>query len=223
MRVYADGYAGFAPVGAGLTNVALVIPAGRAAAIAGDPEGFFRRQLSRDPQVAARLAGAERVTPLRAVGPFNWRARTAWAPGLALVGDAADFFDPFTGEGIYAALRGGELLATYACEAIRASRHRSADVALDAYDRWRRHEFRGKWAVERAVAVAVASPWLMNRTARAFARRPGLAHTLVGVTGDFVPAGEVLNAGFILRLAAASLRSARPPTAAGESHLMRPS
>ena len=40
------------------------------------------------------------------------------ADGAALVGDAADFFDPFTGEGIYSALRGAELLAEAAAAAL---------------------------------------------------------------------------------------------------------
>jgi non-specific serine/threonine protein kinase len=56
---------------------------------------------------------------VRAIGPFAQQARRPWAPGAALVGDAADFFDPFTGEGIYAGLRGGELLAPFAAEAAR--------------------------------------------------------------------------------------------------------
>jgi len=129
---------------------------------------------------------------------------------VALVGDAADFFDPFTGEGMYAAMRGAELLTPYAWEAARATRSRDADVALAAYDRCRKREFAGKWAVERAIATAVASPALINRAARALSHRSDLAHTLVGVTGDFVPASEVLRPGYILRLLAASLsRSSR--------------
>jgi flavin-dependent dehydrogenase len=116
------------------------------------------------------------------------------------VGDAADFFDPFTGEGIYAALRGGELLSLYAIEAVRSANHALADVALAAYDRARRHEFGGKWRVERMIGTAVDFPWLFNRVARNLESHPEMADLLVGVTGDFVPPREVLRASFLLRL-----------------------
>ena len=209
MHVFDGGYAGFAPVGAGLTNVALVIPTRRSAEIGHDREAFMRRELMRHDRIAKRLGAAEPETAVRAVGPFHWRARTAWTPGAVLVGDAADFFDPFTGEGIYAAMRGAELLTAYAWEATRATRPRDADVALAAYDRCRRREFGGKWAVERAIAAAVASPVVINRAARALAARPELADTLVGVTGDFVPASEVLRPSYILSLLAAAIQRDR--------------
>ena len=56
------------------------------------------------------------------------------ADGAALVGDAADFFDPFTGEGIYSALRGAELLAETAAAALAraGTGHRGAARALPA-------------------------------------------------------------------------------------------
>jgi flavin-dependent dehydrogenase len=219
MHVFAGGYAGFAPVGGGLTNVALVIPTRRSAEIGNDRDAFMQRELMRHDRIARRLGVAQPETPVRAVGPFCWRARTAWTHGAVLVGDAADFFDPFTGEGIYAAMRGAELLTGYAWEAARTAQPHTADVALAAYDRCRRREFAGKWAVERAIAAAVASPALINRAARALAESPQLADTLVGVTGDFVPASEVLRPGYILSLLAAALRpdrgSTKPPLRTG--------
>jgi menaquinone-9 beta-reductase len=119
---------------------------------------------------------------------------------VALVGDAADFFDPFTGEGIYAALRGGELLAPYALEALAADRPRDADAALHEYDRARRRAFRGKWAIERLVALAVGAPALLNRVASTLEASPAMADLFVGVAGDFVPAREVLRPGYLARL-----------------------
>src|SRR6185312_17227672 len=150
-HVERDGYVGIADVGHGLTTVALVIPAMRSREIAGDRVGFLERWLHAHPHLATRFARAKRATPVLATGPFASHSRRAWAPGLALVGDAADFFDPFTGEGIYAALRGGEMLADAIRESLAATTATAADRALLAYDAQRRREFRGKWIVERVI------------------------------------------------------------------------
>ena len=199
MHVERDGYCGIAAVGNGETNVAVVVPAGAARRAAGDPGAFIDAWIARRPHLAPRFAGAARVSRARATGPFAVRARRAWAPGAALVGDAADFFDPFTGEGIYAALRGGELLAPFAREALAAG-GRAADHALREYDRARAREFGGKWVVERLIGAAVGFAPLMNHAARVLSRRRDMADLLVGVTGDFVPPREVLRPGYLLKL-----------------------
>ena len=198
MHVDRDGYLGLADVGHGETNVALVVPA-RTSGIAGDAEGFLSKWIAARPHLAVRFAGAARVSPVRATGPFGASSRRGWAPGAALVGDAADFFDPFTGEGIYAALRGGELLAPFVHEAATAG-PAAADRALAAYERARHAEFGAKWRVERLIGAAVAFPALMNRAATALARRKDMADLLVGVAGDFVPAREVLRPRYLLSL-----------------------
>lgn len=200
MHVERDGYLGLANVGNGLTNVAVVIPAARAGELSGGTEAFVERWIASRPQLRDRFANATRETPLRTTGPFASRARRAWAPGAALVGDAADFFDPFTGEGIYAALRGGELLAPYAVAALAATSPLGERTALEAYDRARRHEFGGKWLVERMIGTAVAFPSLLDRAAAVLSQRPAMADLLVGVTGDFVPPSAVLNPRYLLRL-----------------------
>ena len=200
MHVEHDGYVGIADVGGGETNVAVVVPAQHARDVSRDRTRFLEEWLSRRPHLASRFASAERISPVQATGPFASHARRGCARGAALVGDAADFFDPFTGEGIYAALRGGELLAGFAAEAVRAPTLKRADDALAAYDAARRAEFRGKWIVERLVSAAVAFPLVINRAARVLSRRRDMADLLVGVTGDFVPPREVLSARYLLTL-----------------------
>jgi flavin-dependent dehydrogenase len=200
MHVERDGYMGIASVGNGLANVAVVIPASRAGELSAGREQFITRWIASRPQLRDRFSTATRATPVRTTGPFASRARRAWAPGAALVGDAADFFDPFTGEGIYAALRGGELLAPYAIAALEATSPLGERTALEAYDRARRHEFGGKWLVERMIGTAVAFPPLLDRAAAVLSRRPAMADLLVGVTGDFVPPSAVLNPAFLARL-----------------------
>ncbi len=198
MHVERDGYVGLADVGHGETNVAIVVPKSLAKDAAGDAAGFMTRWLDRHAQLAPRFADATRVSTVRVTGPFASHARRGWAPGAALVGDAADFFDPFTGEGIYAALRGGELLGGFAADAIRAVNAGAAQRALRAYEQARTSEFRQKWLVERVISAAVASPMLMNHAARVLGRRRDLADLLIGVTGDFVPPAAVLRPSFLL-------------------------
>jgi geranylgeranyl reductase family protein len=200
MHVERDGYLGLADVGHGRTNVALVIPASQARRIGGDAAGYLEGWIASKPHLAPRFVGASRVSPVLATGPFAVSSMQAYGPGAALVGDAADFFDPFTGEGIYAALRGAELLAPFAVQAATASSARDTDAALAAYEKARRAEFRGKWRVERLIGTAVAFPPLMNRAAAVLSRRRDLADLLIGVAGDFVPPAAVLHPRFLLSL-----------------------
>ncbi|HEX6643359.1 MAG TPA: NAD(P)/FAD-dependent oxidoreductase, partial [Gemmatimonadales bacterium] len=105
MVVGASGYAGINPLGGGISNVALVVPAPLAARARGDAEGFMRSELAALPGLGAAIARGRIVRKVLVTGPFAARSRRIVTGGAALVGDAADFFDPFTGEGVCSALR----------------------------------------------------------------------------------------------------------------------
>jgi flavin-dependent dehydrogenase len=204
------GYVGLASVDGGLTNASMAVPATFARTVSAQRERFFMDWLRARPQLAERLRGARLAAPVRVTGPFASHARRSWAPGAALVGDAADFFDPFTGEGIYVGLRGGELLAPHALAALGATTVRDADRALARYHRARRAEFAGKWIVERLIGAAVGWAPAMNYFSRTLAARKDMADLLVGVTGNFVPAREVLRPAYLLNLFRSSSRSPAP-------------
>ena len=199
MHVDHKGYFGIVDVGGGLMNVAVVVPISRAREIGEGRTEFFDQWIASRPHLADRFVGAERVTDVRATGPFATVSRPAWALGAALVGDAAEFFDPFTGEGMYAALRGGELLAPFIAEALRGT-PRDENRALAGYETARRREFGGKWKLERIVGMAIAYPYFLNNAAKALSRRKEMADLLVGVAGDFIPASLVLNPRFLFNL-----------------------
>lgn len=200
LHVEADGFVGVADVGAGVTTVAAVFPSRRAFDFSGDRGGFLDRWLASKPHLRSRFSAATRIHDAQAIGPFASHARRAWHDGALLVGDAADFFDPFTGEGIYSALRGGELAADAATGFLRATSRSAGLAALRRYDAARRKEFGGKWWVERLIGASVAWPALVNRAAKRLAERKQLADLLAGVTGDFVPASRVLRASFLGKL-----------------------
>lgn len=200
MFVDRDGYFGMVDVGSGVTNVALVVPVSRSAEIAGDRIDFFEQWIAERPALAERFADAKRIEPVRATGPFASAAKRAWLPGAALVGDAADFFDPITGEGIYAALRGGELLAENTAAAIRSNSGWVLDRALAGYEGARKAEFKGKWRIEKIVGSLIAAPRIFNRIALTLQKHKDMADLLVGVTGNFVPAHEVLRPRYMMNL-----------------------
>ena len=187
MHVGATGYVGLGPIGEGVTTVALVLPLSEARR----GKRFFD-ELNRFPGLAGRFDARRLVRRVLATGPFAQWSRRPVAPGggALLVGDAADFFDPFTGQGIYSALRGAELAA--ACLIAGAS--------LRTYARARRTEFAGKWLLERLIAVAVGWPALFERVVGRLARRPDHADLLVRATGNCIPARAVLTPGVLARL-----------------------
>ncbi|MEQ1691176.1 MAG: NAD(P)/FAD-dependent oxidoreductase [Gemmatimonas sp.] len=218
MHVAADGYVGLADVGDGVTNVALVVPMGDARKMKGAAEAFLASWIARRAQLSPRFVRAVRVSPVLVTGPFASRARRPWCPGAALVGDAADFFDPFTGEGIFAALRGGELLSPFVVAAVSAIARRDSDAeqhVFRAYEQARHDTFAGKWRVEQIIGTAVAAPWLMNSAARLLERDRALSDLLIGVTGDFVPASTLLAPRTLRRIASAFFR--RPAQPAGHA------
>jgi flavin-dependent dehydrogenase len=198
MHVGRAGYVGLNPIGGGVANVALVVPRARAAAARGAAREFFYRTLEEFPGVRGRVRPEEERRGVLVTGPFAARSSRVTAPGALLLGDAAEFFDPFTGDGILSALRGAALAAD--CVAAPLARQgRVTARALAAYRAERRALFAGKWAVERLIGWGMLAPALFDRALVRLARRD-LGHTFLGVTGDILPARTVLSPSFLFRM-----------------------
>ncbi|HKZ31304.1 MAG TPA: hypothetical protein VJ648_02990, partial [Vicinamibacteria bacterium] len=146
-----------------------------------------------------RLERARLVEPPRAIGPLAVRSRAVAVEGAVLLGDAAGFYDPFTGEGVTLALRGAELVAAAAAEAL-ARGGQAPLPRLARYERDRAAATRDKFRFNHRLQLAVRWPRAANAIARRLRRRPDLADRLVGIAGDFVPARSALGPGFLLEL-----------------------
>ena len=189
------GCVGVAEVGGGLANVTVVVPAAQAHQARGDTNAYFDAALRE-----CGFAGATRTEDVLATGPFDWPVRRAIADGALLVGDAAGYYDPFTGQGIYRALRGAELAAETIGAALRAGDTSAA--ALMPYERARRRAFGPGERFQHVVEAFVSRPRLFRAVAGRLARRPALADAMVQVTGDVRPAGWVLRPAFLAQLVA---------------------
>jgi flavin-dependent dehydrogenase len=155
MHIRADRYVGVAPLPGGLTNVCVVTPVRD---VLRDPGALVHDTLRTDPMLAPRFADARIVGRPVSLGPLAVDGRAAGVPGLLLAGDAAGFIDPMTGDGLRFALRGAELAAALALEAL-AHGWNAAHERLAAA---RRREFAAKWRFNRALRALVGSPALVR-------------------------------------------------------------
>jgi len=198
MHVGRGGYGGLAPLEDGLTNVAFVSPAGRVAGRESGMREYFEAGIAGLPRMAERLAGARMEGAVRGVGPMAHRATRVAGDGYLLVGDAASFLDPFTGEGIYAALRAAELAAPVASAALRRGAVTAASLA--PYGAARRRVFTAKGAVCWIVQGFIHHPPLMDYVTRRLDERPPLGRQLASVLGNIGPAAPALSPLFLARL-----------------------
>ena len=196
-EIYVDppDYSILNPVAPGIVNVSLVVPLAHAKPYSARLETFMEARLRQLRHVPARLAGMKAEGPVMAMGPLAYRVGEPRVGGVLLAGDAAGFYDPFTGEGLYTALRSAELLAEVAHPALT-----TGDVsagALAPYAAAKRAAFADKARVTQALQFIIAHRRLANRAARFLQRRPALLDTLMGVIGDFIPPrtiwGQVLK------------------------------
>lgn len=128
---------------------------------------------------------------LLASGPFDSPTRTVALPGAALVGDAAGYYDPFTGQGIFQGLTSALILAEEAAFALGAgSRH---IPHLKHYARRREHALRGPRLVQHLIETIISRPHLADFAIDRLARSPTTTATLIAITGDLRPARSLLS------------------------------
>jgi flavin-dependent dehydrogenase len=202
MRVLRDGYVGIAPVPGGRVNVGIVLGRSWRPALLRDGaramvDAIVAAIPATDEDPAAWRAGP----PLDAVAgawPLGHRVTRRAGERWLLVGDAAGFLDPFTGEGLHRALVSAELAAA----AILARQRGGATSAFAAYERAMQRRFLAKDAVSWLVQAFLGRPALFDYAARRVAARPAVRATMGLVMGDLVPAGRALDPRFLAALLA---------------------
>lgn len=191
-------------------NLTLVVDSTRFARdVARDRDAFFARMIERFPRLAGRVPIADVLkAEVLASGPFDRPTRDVVVDGAALVGDAAGYYDPFTGQGIYQALAGAELLAAEADAALR-----SGDVSarrLRRYARRRAALVDEARALQRVIEFVLSRPALADLAVRRLARSPLAAEAIIAATGDLRPARSLLSPHIALDLLLGTLRSEAP-------------
>lgn len=116
------------------------------------------------------LQTAQHEGSVMAVGPFRYRAKTVAQDGVFLVGDAAGFTDPITGEGLASGLRQARALVTSL----------SAPAAERSYRRAHRKLTRDPRRVAELLIYFTASPARVERGLRGLRHAPNALSNMLG-------------------------------------------
>lgn len=190
-----DGmYCGLTPVTDSEVNVSLVVPMG--AKTRGESTGgFFDRMIRTLPGIDHLLGDAERISSVRGVGPLGKGVRKPAGPGYLLVGDAAGFFDPMTGEGVHRALVGGKIGSQAVLRALLRDDRRPI-----GYRKARAQAFRTKQRACEIIQLIVSTPPLLDYLLQRVPQRQSVLTTLNGLLGDYEPARRAFHPHFLWNL-----------------------
>lgn len=149
----------------------------------GETESFLMKTLQSEPQVWARMQGAQRVAPVHVTGNYSYTCSRMAGPGWVMVGDAYAFVDPVFSSGVYLGMNGAEHAADVVDGALREpAREAALQRAMDKRLRrglkhftWFIYRFttpvmqrlfnepRNYWQVEQAVISMLAGDVFDNR------------------------------------------------------------
>ncbi len=191
-------YCGIGPVPGGRVNVGVVVDgAGLKTGLrrAGGSRGLIGEILTRVPDRGEAWRGSADTDEVRAAFPLAHRVSRASGNGFLLVGDAAGFIDPISGEGVHRALVSAELAADAIAGWARGDRS-----AIRGYDHQLRGRFGRKDTLSWLFQLFMSRPLLFDYALRRLSRRERLRRTFGLVVADLAPPERAMHPRFLASL-----------------------
>ncbi|HEY8312833.1 MAG TPA: FAD-dependent oxidoreductase [Candidatus Baltobacteraceae bacterium] len=202
VEMYVDRGSYFAvnPLGSGEANIMVVVAADVLSTWRGAIDVRLREAAARLSGGRRTFAGVAQIGKRVAIGPLAHRTSRLVGTHVLLVGDAGEFVDPFTGQGIFLALAG----ARRASEAVIAVLRDRVDQreAFARYETQTRHETASRRRLARTVKFVMSVPLLARRAARNLERLPDLGPTIMDSVAGAVPAARAYAPATLARLLA---------------------
>ncbi|WP_341277934.1 NAD(P)/FAD-dependent oxidoreductase [Paenibacillus sp. FSL H8-0537] len=132
------------------------------------------------PELAERLQGVACTGEVLACGPFDRRVRATQQAGLLLIGDAAGYYDPLTGQGIYRALSSAELAAPLLLQALEID----SDAPLARYAALQQSRFAPAIRLQKLIEWTSRHELLWQSALRGLGSLPAARSRLAAVIGD---------------------------------------
>ena len=175
MYVGTGAYFAINPLDDARSNVMVVVRDRDLAAWSGAVDEGMRGKAADLGRGHRSFANARRIGARVSVGPLAFDVRAVARAGALLVGDAAGFLNPFTGQGVFLALSGARDAAATIATALddRALESR----AFAGYAERRTRDFRIRRRLTKLVDVLVDVPPLARRATSRLRARPEIAAT----------------------------------------------
>jgi flavin-dependent dehydrogenase len=198
MYVGAGAYFALNPLSQNMTNVMVVVPKTALATWSGFVDDGVAGKAAELGRGHRSFANAQRVGARAAIGPLAHSVRAPIANGAVLVGDAAGFLNPFTGQGVFLALTSGEN-AAHAIVSAAGNRARESS-AFASYANERRTDFAARKRLSAAVGWLIDVPFLARRASAKLARQPRLAATMIDALAGMRPPESALTPSILGKL-----------------------
>lgn len=117
LHAFEGGYCGVSPVELGRVNVCWIASTRALKAVGGTPEAMVAQTLPRNPVLAARLEGMQRVSDsFQAVSQISLARKAPFERDVCMIGDTAGMIAPLCGDGMAMALHSAALAAPRAAD-----------------------------------------------------------------------------------------------------------
>ncbi|MDF1666528.1 MAG: NAD(P)/FAD-dependent oxidoreductase [Planctomycetota bacterium] len=111
-----------------------------------DPEHIFNREIKENKWIEEHVATGTQQGKYFVTGDYSYNSKYGSVDGLVLVGDALAFLDPVFSSGVFLALKGGQLVADAAHEALK-----TGEVCAENFEAYGKELGRGVEAMRRLV------------------------------------------------------------------------
>jgi flavin-dependent dehydrogenase len=172
------------------TNASIVLDHAVVRRWRGRLEPLFEQKLAEFPSARKPLRGTSRAGRVRCLGPLAFRVSRRTKAGALLVGDAAGFYDPFTGTGVYQALQSAERAAQWIT---RALSERNPMVTLSDRLKHGRELQPPPERFPSAIQAILRRPKVANAVGHFLQRRKPLANLTLGAIGDSISFHALLS------------------------------
>lgn len=177
LHFFDRGYCGLNPVEGNEINLCALVTPEMAAPFGKNYEAMLTAAFETNSELRQRLRQLTRVSDFITTSPVVFGRRRTIAGDMFLVGDAAGFLDPFSGDGISSAIRSA-LLAGEAVEQFLTGKV-SAEEAMRRYQSAYDKEFKGRFFFARLIRQALSTHTIPILFSHLQTRLPAVGQWLV--------------------------------------------